>query len=389
MSTAISSLGKNQKNGYLWVSIFWVVGSMALLLLGLVILSSASHSFKNGIGGFFIKQLIWAVLSIGVGCVMAFISLDLLKKYTSILTLALWGLLALVLVPGLGLEINGSRRWLSLGFSNIQPSEFMKFGIVILLARYLSSNQRELSSFWKGFIMPCILFGLPTGMIFLQPDFGTSFLCGLVGVSLLYLAGGRLLFMIPSFLVALIGFIVAVILDPVRLRRVTSFMNIEENKLDSAFQLWQGMLAFGVGSVHGVGLGNGRQQMDYLPEAHTDFIFSIVGEELGMVFTIGVWAIFFGFFVFGIFSLKKCQDSFHFLLGAGAMLFVVFQGLINMGVVTGCLPTKGMSLPFISYGGSNLLVMCAFVGLIVNVIRREHHAFSREPTIVAKRTYRL
>ena len=376
------------RNSYLWISIFWILGSMALLCLGLVILSSASHSFTNGIGSIFIKQIIWSILSVTAGFVMAFISLDWLQRYSSLLTLALWGLLVCVLIPGLGLEINGSRRWLSLGFSNIQPSEFMKFGIVLMLARYLSANQRELEGFFKGFVLPCLLFGIPVGMIFVQPDFGTSFLCGLVGVSLLYLAGGRLLYMIPTFLLAITGFVVAVMLDPVRLRRVTSFLNVDDNKLDSAFQLWQGMLAFGVGSINGVGLGNGRQQMDYLPEAHTDFIFSIVGEELGLIFTLGVWAVFLGLFIFGIIALRKCTETFHFLLGAGAMLFIVFQGLINMGVVTGCLPTKGMSLPFISYGGSNLLVMCCFVGIMVNIIRREHAQVTKEPTIVAKRTYR-
>ena len=168
-------------------------------------------------------------------------------------------------------------------------------------------------------------------------------------------------------------FSVLVYFDPVRIRRVTSFLDVEANANDSSYQLWQGMLAFGVGGVEGVGLGMGRQQMYFLPEAHTDFIFPVIGEELGLVATLAILIAFFIlFFSVGI-KLRQVARLNEYILAMGALLFVVLQAIINMGVVTGCLPTKGMSLPFISYGGSNLVVTFIFVGLIINVMRRKDH----------------
>lgn len=186
---------------------------------------------------------------------------------------------------------------------------------------------------------------------------------------MLFLAGVHLKYLIPTALVALTGFSVAVYLDPVRLQRITSFLDVEGNRSDSAYQLWQGILAFGAGGIQGVGLGAGRQQMSFLPEAHTDFIFAIVGEELGFVFTAGVVVLFMTLFFIGILQLKRAPNLYQYLLVMGALLFITFQALINIGVVTGCLPTKGMSLPFISYGGSNLVFMFVLTGIILNGFR--------------------
>ena len=157
--------------------------------------------------------------------------------------------------------------------------------------------------------------------------------------------------------------------DPVRLQRITSFLDVEGNRSDSSYQLWQGILAFGAGGVQGVGLGAGRQQMSFLPEAHTDFIFAIVGEELGLVFTLGVVTLFMTLFFVGVLQLKRAPNLYQYLLVMGALLFLTLQALINIGVVTGCLPTKGMSLPFISYGGSNLVFMFVLTGIILNGFR--------------------
>ena len=174
---------------------------------------------------------------------------------------------------------------------------------------------------------------------------------------MLFLAGVRLKFLIPTAVAALTLFAVAVYHDPVRLKRITSFLDVEANRSDSAYQLWQGILAFGAGGLHGVGLGAGRQQMSFLPEAHTDFIFSIVAEELGFVFTTGVVILYMSLFFIGLLQLKRAPNLYQYLLVMGALLFITLQALINIGVVTGTLPTKGMSLPFISYGGSNLVLM--------------------------------
>ena len=234
---------------------------------------------------------------------------------------------------------------------------------------YLSNNNRYLDQFLRGFAIPCGIIGVFCGLIILEPDFGTTFLCGAVGGILLFLAGMRLKFLIPAAVAALTGFAVLVYNDPVRMARITSFLDVEGNRSDSAYQLWQGILAFGAGGLQGAGLGEGRQQMSFLPEAHTDFIFSIIGEELGFFFTAGVVVLFMTLFFVGIMQLKRAPGLYQYLLMMGALLFITLQALINIGVVTGCLPTKGISLPFISYGGSNLVFMFVLTGIILNGFR--------------------
>ena len=340
--------------------------------LGLVILSSASQAFSTA-NSLFLKQLFWFFLSFFALITAANIPLEWIRRYTSIGYLAGTSLLILVLIPAVGNEINGSRRWIGIGGFSIQPSEGMKFFIVLFLSHYLSIHQRRLHCFKKGYFMPFMWLGIPCGLILLEPDFGTAFLFGIVGVSLFFLAGMYLRYLVPTVLIGLVAFSIAVYHNPERLSRVSSFLNPEAYKQDQAYQLWQGMIAFGVGGWDGVGLGNGRQQNGFLPEAHTDFVFSVLGEELGFIATIGVVLVFFGFGLLGIQSLKRCHQLYHFLLISGSCLFILFQALINIGVVTGCLPTKGISLPFISYGGSNLIVMAALVGLIINVLKTEQN----------------
>jgi cell division protein FtsW len=251
----------------------------------------------------------------------------------------------------------------------LQVSEIGKLGLLFALAHYMATNRRQIDEFVRGFLAPCGILAVICGLIIIEPDFGTAFLCGAVGGTLLFLAGVRLRFLVPSAIGALCLFAVAVYNDPVRLQRITSFLDVEGNRGDSSYQLWQGILAFVAGGFDGVGLGAGRQQMSFLPEAHTDFIFAIVGEELGFVFTAGVVILFMTLFFVGVMQLKRAPDLYQYLLIVGALLFITLQALINIGVVTGCLPTKGMSLPFISYGGSNLVFMFTLTGIILNGFR--------------------
>lgn len=223
--------------------------------------------------------------------------------------------------------------------------------------------------FLNGFVKPCLVVGGICGLIAIEPDLGTTVLCAAVGGVLLFVAGVRHLFVWPLVATGAAGFTVLVMNWENRLRRVLAFLNPEGLKDDASFQLWQGMIGFGVGGVDGAGLGRGMQQQAYLPEAHTDFVFAIVGEELGLRFTLGVVAAFLCIFLVVITNLRRQQDVYRFNICLGATLFIVLQALINMGVVTGCLPTKGMSLPFISYGGTNLVMMFALVGLIINCMR--------------------
>jgi cell division protein FtsW len=320
----------------------------------------------SGSSTFFYKQLLWLFMAIIGGAIAALIDIEKIRDYSKIISIIVIAGLILVLIPGIGMEVNGSRRWLNLVVMRFQFSEFAKIGMVIVLANYLSENQREIKTFWRGFVIPCIWIGAVAFLVLLEPDFGTALLCGSVGLFLLFLAGTRLLFLLPSSAFVFSLFCVAVYFNPVRWKRITSFMDVEGNKSDGSYQLWQGILAFGAGGWDGVGLGNGRQQMSFLPEAHTDFIFPIIGEELGFFVTAFVVMLFGVILVAGVTSLKKAPNIYHFTLFAGFLFFLVLQSIINMGVVTGCLPTKGMSLPFISYGGSNLVLMFVFTGLMVN-----------------------
>lgn len=340
-----------------------------LTLIGIIILFSISESVQGG--SIFKKQICWLVVAIATSIFFYRINLDYLRRPSVLVCLigvSLLGLI-LVLVPGIGIKVNGAKRWLGMGGLRFQVAEFVKIALVIVLAHYMAIHQRLMRTFWQGFAIPGLALGFICLLILLQPDFGTAFLCGVVGVVLLFLGGTRLIYLIPSFLIAAFLFGVAIFLDPIRLKRVTSFLDVEAHKSDGAYQLWQGILAFAAGGIDGVGLGKGRQQLSFLPEAHTDFIFPIIGEELGLIVSGLVVICFCSLFIICILQLKKAPNLYQFSLALGATLFITFQALINMGVVTGCLPTKGMSLPFISYGGSNLVVVFIFLGILLNAFK--------------------
>ena len=352
------------------IGLFIVSIVVALTFLGLVVLFSASQAMYDGDSTILLrKQLIWLFLATLAGGLALLVDLEALRKYVYWLGLASIVLLLLVLIPAIGVEVNGARRWMDFGFMRLQVSEVGKLGLLFALAHYLASHRRDLDHPIKGFLLPCGLLAIFCLLIILEPDYGTAFLCGAVGGCMLFLAGLRLKFLIPTAVSALTLFSIAVYHDPIRLKRITSFLDVEGNRTDSAYQLWQGILAFGAGGLEGVGLGEGRQQMSFLPEAHTDFIFAIVGEELGFIFTAGVVVLFMTLFFIGFLQLKRAPNLYQYLLVMGALLFITLQALINIGVVTGCLPTKGMSLPFISYGGSNLVFMFTLTGIILNGFR--------------------
>jgi cell division protein FtsW len=360
-----------------WVVAYLVVASLCLTTIGLVMLFSAGA--VRGAQDLLTKQSIWLCLSLGAGALIAYIDLEFLRRYTPLLFgLCMLGLI-LTLIPGVGVKVNGAQRWIGIGPLRIQPSEFAKIGLVLLFAHYFSLNQRKIKTFAHGFAIPSIFIGISAGLVLLQPDFGTAFLCGAVGATLMFQAGASLRWLLPVASLAVVGFSVLVYFDPVRIRRVTSFLDVEANANDSAYQLWQGMLAFGVGGIQGVGLGMGRQQMHFLPEAHTDFIFPVIGEELGLWFTLCIVATFLALFAAVCWKLRQARNMYEYLLAMGALLFISLQAIINMGVVTGSMPTKGMSLPFISYGGSNLLVTFVMIGLIINVLRRWDRPLALRP----------
>ena len=360
-----------------WVSIYLVAVALGLTTLGLVMLFSAGA--VRGAQSLLTKQFIWLGISIFVGVYAAFMNLEWLKRRAWLIYGVSMLALVLTLVPGLGVKVNGAQRWLGLGPLRVQPSEFAKIGLVVILAVYFAARQREIKTFMWGFFVPSLIIGGCCGLIILQPDFGTCFLCGAVAATMMFQSGTSLRWLLPVAGLAVAAFSVLVYFDPVRIRRVTSFLDVEANAGDSAYQLWQGMLAFGVGGVNGVGLGMGRQQMHFLPEAHTDFIFPVIGEELGLISTFSILVCFTLLFLFVYWKLRLSTKLYEYQLALGGLLFISLQSIINMGVVTGSLPTKGMSLPFISYGGSNLMVTFIFLGLIINVFRKMDNPQGLQP----------
>ena len=341
-----------------------IVCALGLTFLGLTILFSASAWFKKGPYFYLNKQLI-GVVAAGVICfVMSRLNLDYVRRYAWWIGGACLILLALVLVPVLGISVNGSRRWLGFGSVRLQVSEFAKLGLVFCLAHYLALNQTRIGEFKRGFLFPLGIVGAFAGLTLLEPDFGVAALMVAVGLVLLLLAGARWRYILPT--VVLVGglFSVAVMHNPNRLRRMTEFLSEEKS-----YQLRQGLAAFAAGGIEGAGLGQGRQQLSYLPEAHTDYIFSVVGEELGIFFTMGVVITFTVILVAGLVHLRRAPNLFHFLLVLGCVLLICMQAIINLGVVTAIFPTKGMSLPFISAGLSNLLLMGMLLGVILNTQR--------------------
>ncbi len=343
-----------------------VVCVAALVSLGLVVLFSASSPIKGGPYAYLYKQFIFLALAIGAGWLVAIADLEHLRKFVWVAAAIALVALALVLIPQIGIAVKGSRRWLGFGGVRLQVSEFAKLALVFSLAHYLAVNQSRLHDFWRGFVLPLAWIGLFALLVIVEPDFGAAMLLGAIGVMLLFLAGVRLKFLLPSVGVALLGFVVLVLNNPVRLQRVLSFLDPEANRQGTGYQPWQALLAFAAGGVDGVGLGNGRQQNAFLPEAHTDYIFAIMGEEMGLIFTLLTVALFVAIFVAGLMHVRRAPNLFQFLLVTGCILLITVQAIINLGVVTSLLPSKGMSLPFISAGGSNLLLMGLLVGVIIN-----------------------
>jgi cell division protein FtsW len=346
-----------------------VVCALGLTFLGLTILFSASASFKQGPFYYLSKQLIGVAAAAGLCFVVSRLDLDYLRKYAWWIAGIFLVLLLMVLIPHVGVWRGGARRWLGFGPVLLQVSEFAKLGLVFCLSHYLALNQTRIGEWKRGFLYPLLLIGAFAVLVQREPDFGTAALMTAVGLVLLFLSGAKWRYTVPT-IAAVVGlFSVAVMLNPNRLRRFLAFLDVEGNKQGGTYQLYQSLAAFAAGGIDGAGLGQGRQQLNFLPEAHTDMIFAVVGEELGLWFTLGVVVMFLIIFVAGLIHLRRAPNLFQFLLVTGCLLLICVQAIINVGVVTGLFPTKGMSLPFISAGLSNLLLMGLLLGVLLNTQR--------------------
>ena len=278
-------------------------------------------------------------------------------------------LLVLVFVPGIRAKINGASRWIRYGKFSMQPSELAKIALIVALAFYGERYQRKMPGFFHGIVVPGVILSIVLGLIFLEPDVGTALLLAAVSAAMLLLAGIRWRYFLPPVLLAAVGLGLFLWKNPMRSERIYSWLHLEETKMDKGMQAYQAMVALGAGGVSGVGLGDGRQKFGFVPEHHTDFIFSVIGEELGLIATLLVVAAFITIAICGVYIAGHAKDTFGMLIASGITFLISFQAVINIGVVTSALPNKGLSLPFISYGGSNLVVMLASIGLLLNIAR--------------------
>jgi len=283
-------------------------------------------------------------------------------------------LLLCVFIPGLGVKINGARRWLKLWPSTFQPAELAKFAMVLSLAAYLSSPGYNRDSF-RAFVKPLAVMVIFQGIIIKQPDFGGAFSLGLITFSMLFLAGARIKFILYT-VVSLLPVLIKLLMKSYRMDRILAFLDPWKDPRGNGFQLVQSFIALGSGGVKGVGLGESKQKLSFLPEVNTDFIFALIGEELGFIGVTVVLCLFIGFFIRGLKVAGKAQSPFSYYTAFGLTMMITMQALINIAVVTGLVPPKGLPLPFISYGGSSLLVNFMAAGTLLRISRSDPEQYS-------------
>jgi cell division protein FtsW len=350
----------------------WLLGvAVALLGVGVVMVYSASAIVAAGRFHdpyFFLKkQLVWASL----GCAALWLALRVdyrrLERWVLPLLIAAGLLLVLVLVPPFGQSINGTRRWIRLGPVSFQPAELAKLALVVFLAAFLARRSEGLQGSWRAVAVPLGVTAALAGLVVLQPDLGNGVTLVAITFALLFLAGSRMRYLGYVGAAALPLVALAIWMAPYRLRRIVAFLDPWQDPRGSGFQIIQSWLALGSGGVTGRGIGESRQRLFYLPEAHTDFIFAIIGEEVGFVGAVVVVALFVVLVWRGLRVGLRAPEPFGAYLALGITLLLATQTLVNLGVVTGMLPTKGLPLPFISFGGSALVVTMLSTGVLLNI----------------------
>jgi cell division protein FtsW len=369
------------KNGAVHLDGVTIALVLGIVLLGLVMVTSASVSIAGQESGqpfYYLERQLFLTL-IGGACAAALFSVptELLEKSSVPLLAVAIGLLLVVLVPGLGHSVNGSRRWLRLAGANFQVSELARVLVLIYIASYAVRREAELRESVMGLAKPLALLFFVGALLLLEPDFGAATVLFATGFGLLFLAGARLRYVIAMTAIALAGFGALAVSSSYRMRRLTAFLDPWADPFNSGFQLTQSLIAIGRGQWFGVGLGDSVQKLFYLPEAHTDFLFAVLAEELGLAGVVLTLALFLALAwrSFWIARLASAAGlKFAAYLAAGFGLWIGIQAFINIGVNMGVLPTKGLTLPLMSYGRSSLIVALAWVGLLLRV----YHEAMRE-----------
>ena len=346
---------------------------LGLLVIGIVMLFSTSAFARDSHGDvyFFIKrQAMWFGVGLVVCTVAALIDYHLWQR-----TWWLWFALALVVlalcyVPHIGLRLNGSRRWIGLGPITVQPSELAKVAVIFFLSAWFTRHEKPTRKLLLGFVLPLAIISLPAALVLGEVDLGTTALIGTTAFVVMFVAGANPLWLGIVSLSGLGALLIVATQISERMGRLSAFLHPQHFQEDAGLQQMQALIAWGSGGMEGLGLGNGRQKMLYLPYAHTDFIFPIVGEELGLRFSLLVVFLFVVIIVCGTMIALHAKDRFGLLLGCGVVSLLALQAAVNIGVTTSLLPNKGLPLPFISYGGSNLVACMFGVGLLLNIYRQ-------------------
>ena len=351
-----------------------LVGSLCLLALGLVMVTSASMEVAAGRLGdplyYMNRQIVYLVIGLLAMAATLAVPVRLWEQFRFPLLFLGFALLLAVLIPGIGREVNGSWRWIAVGPINVQPSELAKLFAVVFLSGYLVHRQAEVKEQWFGFIKPFMVLGPMAWLLIIEPDFGATVVLMGAATGMLFLGGVGLFRFLLLFgsLGGLAGLLVA--FEPYRLQRLTGFLNPWDDPYGTGYQLTQALIAFGRGEWLGVGLGNSIQKQFYLPEAHTDFVFSVLAEELGMIGALAAFALLIFVAVRALYIglwAERAGRMFSAYLTYGLAIMWCGQVLINVGVNIGLLPTKGLTLPFLSYGGSSLVVCCVSLGLLLRI----------------------
>ena len=371
MATATSSPRSNQK---FHIDQTLLATCLCLLSIGFVMVASASMhlgvKMADDVSYYPFKQLLHIIFGVIFAIGILTVPMKNWQRLGQPLFILGLVLLLVVLIPGIGVKVNGSTRWLSILGLRIQVSEVMKFISVVYMAGYITRHSEHVRHSILGLLRPLILLSLASILLLLEPDFGSSVVILIIAMSMMFLGGARL-----SPFVVLVGAVsaAAAILaytSPYRLKRITSFVDPWEHARDSGYQLTQALISFGRGEVSGVGLGNGLQKLFYLPEAHTDFLFSVLGEELGLIGVVLVIALFttliFRGFAIGL-QAEQAGERFSSLVAYGLSIWFGFQSFVNMGVNMGILPTKGLTLPLMSYGGGSMIIMCGAMAVLFRI----------------------
>lgn len=352
------------------------ISIIVLTLFGCIMIYSSSYIWAeykfNDAYKYFKNQFIFLILGILLMYGLSKLNYNFYKKKSNLIIVCCFILLILVLIPGIGVVRNGSRSWFGVGGFGIQPSEAAKVGLVIFVAKYLANNYSIMNDIKKGVVPIFFVIIVFFILIMLEPDFGTAMVITLSLVAMIFVSKVKLSFFVKIGMVGLLGIVALIIVAPYRMARIISFLNPWSDPLGSGFQIIQSLYAIGPGGLFGMGIGNSIQKHFYLPEPQTDFIFSIISEELGFLGVLIVSLLFIFIFYRCIKISLNTKDLFGKYLSFGLSFMIIFQTILNLCVVIGLVPVTGVTLPFISYGGSSLLVSMASMGIILNVSRNDN-----------------